>query len=36
MGDESKAFREPLESLEAKEAFIAFLKKRLPDFSKFH
>jgi enoyl-CoA hydratase/carnithine racemase len=36
MGDESEAFRERLESCEAKEAFTAFLEKREPDFSKFH
>ena len=36
MGDESEAFRERLESREAKEAFTAFLDKREPDFSKFH
>ena len=36
MGDESEAFRERLESQEAKEAFTAFLDKRPPDFSKFH
>jgi len=35
MGDESEAFRERLESPEAKEAFSAFLEKRAPDFSKF-
>lgn len=35
MGDESEAFRERLESPEAKEAFAAFLEKRAPDFSKF-
>ena len=35
MGDETEAFRERLESPEAKEAFAAFLEKRNPDFSKF-
>jgi enoyl-CoA hydratase/carnithine racemase len=36
MGDECEAFRERLESSEAKEAFTAFLEKRKPDFTKFH
>jgi len=36
MGDESVAFRECLQSQEAKEAFCAFLEKRQPDFSRFH
>ncbi len=36
IGDERKAFREPLESPEAKDTFTAFLEKRLSDFSKFH
>lgn len=36
MGDENEAFRERLESPEAKEAFTAFLEKREPDFSKLH
>jgi len=35
MGDEGEAFRERLESLEAREAFAAFIEKRQPDFSKF-
>ena len=36
MSDECEAFRERLQSPEAREAFSAFLEKRAPDFSKFH
>lgn len=35
MTDESEAFKERLDSPEAKEAFTAFFEKRPPDFSKF-
>ncbi len=34
--EESAQFRQSLESLEAKEAFAAFLEKRKPDFSRFN
>ena len=36
MTDEGEAFRERLESAEAREAFTAFLEKRPADFSKFN
>jgi enoyl-CoA hydratase/carnithine racemase len=34
MDEESEAFRERLDSPDAKEAFTAFFKKRQPDFSR--
>ena len=36
MAEENEAFRQRLNSPEAREAFTAFIEKRMPDFSKFH
>lgn len=36
MAEENERFRQRLNSPEAREAFTAFIEKRMPDFSKFH